>query len=308
MGERGSSPGTGVRWPVALAALAMAGALAVIAGCPKRADDGLPPCAAAQGRRRSTPVERCLAVGDAHFEDRAREGELDRALSAYHDALLLAPNDATVLARVARAYATRGYAFPDENGESYRLGREIGLRCLRTAPDVQGAITASGGVLTLRAISSADANLAPCMLWTALAWARTLEAGGVAGASIDLRPLQALARRVVELTPDLEGGLPHAALGLSLALAPAPLKPDLGQAERQLKMAIQRAPWRLSAQVDLATLVHGPKGDEAAWRQTLTEVSTAAPGAREIPENLAAIARAKAALEAGMPDAQAWWR
>ena len=293
-------------------ALARVGLLALALGlgaCPKRATDGLPPCARdASNGRRAGFIERCIQAGDRHFQARATAGELDQALSVYMDALLLDPSSVLVLSRISRAYAIKGYAWPDDHGESLRLAMEYGQRCMRTAPDVLGAITASGGQLTVRAIGSAEEPLAPCMLWTAYAWARSLQARGVAGASIDLKPLTALARRVVDLSPDQDAGLPHAVLGLSLALAPRPLKPDLTEAGAELELAVARAPWRLSAKVDLATLVYGPRGDQARWTELLENVAAADPGNREAAENAAAIACAKEALKAGYPDPSTWWR
>ena len=290
--------------------LAMLAALVVSPGCPKRGQgEALPPCASEGGERlKGDPLSRCLRIGDAHFEGRARPGELDKAVTVYLDALSMAPSSVDVLSRVTRVYAVKGYGFPDDNSEAYRLAREHGLRCMKTAPDVLGAMNAGGGLLTPRAVSSAEAPLAPCMLWTSIAWARSLQGAGVAGASIDLRTLQLLARRVVALSPDLESGLPHAALGLALALPPAPLKPDLPQAEHQLRQAIKKAPWRLSSKVDLATLVFAPQGKEEAWREALQAVVNASAGAREIPENQRSIARAHEVLDAGFPDPAAWWR
>lgn len=307
MRAAGTAPRAFARPVVGLALLA---ALGVGPGCPKRGQtDNLPPCATEGGDRlKGDPLSRCLKIGDAHFEARGRPGELDLALGVYQDALALAPESADVLARLTRAYAVQGYGFPEETGEAYRLAREYGVRCLRLAPDVLGAITGGGGLLTPRAIASADAPQAPCMLWTAQAWARGLQNAGVAGASIDLHTLQLLARRVVALDPDLESGLPHATLALALALPPAPLKPDLAQAEHQFRQALKKAPWRLSSRVDLATLVFAPQGAEAAWREALEAVAGATPGPREVPENRRAIARATEALAAGFPDPAAWWR
>ena len=285
------------------------GFTALLVGCTKHADDAaqsLPPCA----RGGKVPVDRCLSAGDAQFTRRAEPGLLDAAIGTYLDALSLNREDPRVLARLARAYATRAYANPDTAAQDDATARSMGLRCLLTDPDLQATVTAAGGLLTNRGISALPFAMAPCALWTALAWARSLAAAGVAGAAIDLRTVQLLAERAVALDPAQERGLGEAVLGLVLALPPQPLHPDLDGAERHLRASIASAPGRLTPAVDLAEWVLARRGDAVAWKTTLEQIANTPlePTDPDLLENRRAVERAKTALAAGPVDPAAWWR
>lgn len=287
--------------------------LLLVPGCAARRGPvlALPPCAeGADPRDAEEALAACLARGDAHYAARLDPARLDAALATYQEATSFAPADPVLLGRLARAYAAKGYGYPESGREAHRIAREEGLRCLATAPDVAGAIAAAGGVLTVRAVQTADAELADCLLWTAMAWARGRQEGALAGAGMDQSVLVALGERARALAPELEDGLPAAALGLALALPPTPLQPDLDRAEQLLEEATRARPGRLSPQVDLATLVYARRGDAARWRETLERVASKEiqPEDPDALENRRAVLRARAALAEGAPDPDAWWR
>ena len=163
----------------------------------------------------------------------------------------------------------------------------------------------SGGAVTVRAVETLESDRIGCMTWTSLAWSRWLADRGVIGASIDLEATIALAQRAVAVKADYDKGRPHAALGVALALAPLPLKPDLEGARKSLNQATMIAPSRLTPIVDLAQYVSAVEGKDGEWRALLErvvqqEVSEEDP---DRLENLAAIQRAQALLLAG-PDAR----
>ena len=88
---------------------------------------------------------------------------------------------------------------------------------------------------------------------------------------------------------------------MALALPPEPLKPDLVGARKAFLNASKLSPHRLTTAVDLAQYVSAPEGNEAEWRALLSSVSGAVVKDDEPDrlENLAAIQRAQALLEAG---------
>lgn len=281
--------------------------------CPARRapEVPLPPCAGDEAADRSSdPLARCIARGDRHFRARTDPERLDAAIAIYTEAQAISAEDPRLLARLTRAYAAKAYGYPETSREAYRLAREMGLRCLRGVPELQGAVVGAGGVLTVVAVEAVDEDRAECALWTAWAWARGLNDLSRTGAAVDLNVLQALARRVYRLSPELEDGLPAAAYGLAIALPPLPLQPDLDRAERLLRESIEASPERLTPRVDLALLVAARRGEVETWRSLLAEVvaTELSAGGPHALENRRAVARAREALEAGPPQPEAWWR
>lgn len=265
-------------------------------------------CRWAQRRAERSPAEQAIATGDRAFAQRAEPGQLDLAIEAYLRGLDDEPEHPGLLWRLARAHTTRADTEAEDEGRGYGTARELGLRCLLVSPTFRGLVTASGGVVTPRAVEAVSDDLQPCLLWTGLAWARWLELRGVAGASLDLEVVTAIAERALALDPAAVDGLPLALAGLVAALPPEPLHPDLTLAERRLQAAWRAQPPNLRAGVDLAALVYGPRGDLQAWQTTLTDIASVNPpkSAPNLLEQRAAVAHAKRALASGSP-ASGWW-
>jgi len=282
-------------------------------GCPAKHATGwnFPPCAAdSHARDVEEALTICLALGDRQLAARADRSQLEAALDTYATARVLGQDDPRLLERLSRAYLARAYGYPDTAADDYREARELGLRCLTRAADVQGVVEASGGALTTRAINAVDAERADCLLAAVEASAREVADQDLGGAALDLGLVADMGKRALKFTPPLPPGRAAAAYGLALALPPAPRAPDLDQAETYLRAAVDVTPTRLTPAVDLAVYVYGPRGDAARWSATLQGV-IAAEGPRDDPdalENRVARARAQAALDRGPPDPTAWWR
>ena len=285
----------------------------VVACAPRRAPEATPPPPCAEGARRRLfrapdPTQTCLDRADAAFARRAEPGLLAAAIETLLQAQSIAPSDPRVLERMARAYATRAYAHPEGQVSDYLTAREQGLRCLVLAPDFAGAVANAGGLITRLALRALEPSAAGCLRWTTLAWARWLQSLGVAGAAIDLDILHAMARRVVELSGPDALAEAQALLGLVVALPPRDAK--LQDAEAAFAASRSANPGDLTPRVDLAELVYGRQGQTDLWRQTLETVAQADLDEADplLLENRRAVARARAALELGAPDPEAWYR
>ncbi len=257
----------------------------------------------ANKRDRSSVANTIVAKGDSLYLARADLVSLDEAIEVYQGGAKAFPTHAKLMGRLARAYALRAYGHPADGVGGYSVAKEFGLRCLMTEPAFGGLVQSSGGAVSARAVETLESDRIGCMTWTSLAWSRWLSARGVIGASIDLGATIALARRSVEVKADYDKGRPYAALGLALALAPEPLKPDLAGARRAFNQASLLAPTRLTPIVDLAQYVSAVEGKDGEWTALLERVVSqqVVDGDPDRLENLAAIQRAQALLLAG-PD------
>lgn len=298
---------------ILVAAVAPLVVVAGAAGCPAKHGTGgnFPPCAADRGARDTEEaMVLCLELGDRQLAGRADPAQLEAALDTYGSARMLGSDDPRLLERMSRAYLARAYGYPDNAEDDYRQARELGIRCLTRAPDVQGVVDASGGALSTRAINAVDVDRADCLLAAAEASAREVAALGLGGVSLDLGLIADMGKRALKFTPPLASGRAAAVYGLALALPPGPQAPALEQAEAQLRAAVSATPERLTPAVDLAVYVYGPRGDSAHWEETLRAV-VSTPEHRGDPnalENRVARTRAQAALDEGAPDPAAWWR
>ena len=257
-------------------------------------------CCVGGPRERSNLAGRMIRSGDQLFSERMDPTAIRRAIDEYEAGVSKYPAEPRPLGRLARAYTLFEYGHAAIGEGGYATARQYGLQCLMMEPAFGGLVSAAGGQVTKRAVATLDRGRIGCMTWTAIAWSRWLDQRKVIGASIDLEAVQALAKRAVDVFPDYDDGRPYAALGLALAIPPAPLNPDLAAARVAFGQAVMRAPGRLTPSVDLAEFVSGPEGKEAEWRAILSRVAAANPSGPDALENSAAIQRAEALLEAGL--------
>jgi hypothetical protein len=195
----------------------------------------------------------------------------------------------------------RGLSQPGQGADDFILAREHGLRCLKTDTFLAGVVQTYGGRLIPRALRTVDLELIDCLTWTSISWSRWLLVHGVAGTTLDLDIVAALAAKAVELNPAHDRGRPLYALGLALSLPPAPLEPDLESAASALQEAHEAAPERWWIEVDLAELVYAETGQEAAYNEVLSDVLTRSPDRhpQESLENKGAMERAALLLQSG---------
>lgn len=246
-------------------------------------------------------AERAVVEGDRFFLQRADPDKLDAAIDSWQAGLLEAPEDPVLLGRLAMAYTLRAEGRSAHRPEGYIVAREHGIRCLKTEPFLAGRFQTYGGRLDPRGLREVDVDLVPCLTWTSLAWSRWLADHGAAGAALDLEIVIALAEKAYKLDAEYDRSRPRHALGLAIALTPAPLEPDLDRAELLLQQAAAAAPERYVISVDLAEFVHGARGNGAAYNRTLAEVVGSSPDAHPqlTEENEASISRANALLARG---------
>jgi len=255
-----------------------------------------------KNREQSGLWRKIVRNGDKLYAERVDLRALDQAIQWYLSGDREFPDEPRVLGKLSLAYAARAYGHPGGGLDGFATARRYGLECLRTDPSFDGLLQASGGAVTRRAVETLQADMVECMTWTSLAWARWMDQRGVIGTSIDLPAVKSLARRAVEVAPEYDGGRPHAALGLALALAPKPLGPKLKRARKSFEQAIERSPTRLTPIVDLAQYVSAPEGNTEEWSRLLNQVvsSPIVADDPDILENKRAIQRAEALLAAGL--------
>ena len=247
------------------------------------------------------PAAGALQTGDMLYQQRGSDPQkVDMAIDVWTASLTANPDHPGLLARLAEAWTTRAEVEPARQPADYDVARRYGLRCLLADPSVNAVVSASGA-LDGRAIRQASDPA--CLTWTALAWARWLDQHGVAGAAIDLVPVTELARRAVAVEPDFDQGRPHHALGLALALPPEPLQPDLAGAERELLAAMEAAPHRWMAGVDLVVQVYGRQDQRQDQRQAILEAILARTLDEGSPQTY--VNRAAQRREGGAPEDRA---
>ncbi|NOY28017.1 MAG: hypothetical protein GXP62_19295 [Oligoflexia bacterium] len=211
-------------------------------------------------------------------------------------------------AGIARALYTRALVASEPNRDDLYTSRSWALQCLAQRPGVAGRLAQTGGRITRWVVAIVPPEDARCLAWGAIAWSEWLYQRGVVGAALDLDSVETLGQRAVELAPDLDRGLSHLALGLSLGIRPAVLGRDADAAGAALNLARQQASDRLIAAVAMAELVYGPAGDATAWRRTLTAVADARASTQGLGalEDAGARRRARELLSAGFPQPSRW--
>jgi len=264
---------------------------------------GVLACGHFERRRATANTDEQLAQIDALLRERHDPERLDEALLALDTLMLDMGDDPRLLARLSMAQHAQAYAVAAEGGEPVRLfeaGRETAWRCLYQEPAFEGVLSAAGGHIGPAAAQRIDEAHGRCLLWLVANWTRWLALRDPAGFAIDLEPLRVLADRAVELNSGPRRAQALGLAGVSRALAPAAMNPDLGEARALLLRGVEQDPTNLSLLVDLVEYVYGPLEDRVSQREILDRVLAADPreGGRWQHENLQAQLRARALAEA----------
>lgn len=258
-------------------------------------------CGHLDRRSRGPGFDERLAQVDELLRQREEVAKLDQALALIDELMLDMGDDPRLLYRLSMARYAQGYGFAADEPPPLRLyeaGRETAWRCLYQDPAFEGVLTSTGGHIGPAAADRIGEEQARCLLWLVANWTRWLALRDPAGLAIDLQPLQVLADRAVELGT---GGRRAQALGLaglSRALAPTALGPDLEEARKLMLRAVEQDPHNLSLRVDLAEYVYGPLEDRVSYRESLEAALAISPdtGGRWVLENQRAHERARALL------------
>lgn len=253
------------------------------------------------GRGRESLDQRLVLI-DGLIHERDDPDKLDEALVAIDALALELGDDPRLLSRLAHVHYARAYGHPDPARPPvrvYEAGREAAWRCLYQDPAFEGVLSSTGGRINGAAAGRIEEERASCLLWLVANWSRWLALRDPGGLAIDLEPLQVLSDRAVELSAGRRRAQALGSAGLSRALAPAALGPDLDESRRLFGRAIQQDPDNLSLRVDLAEYVFAPLEDELRFEQTLRGVLEAVPAeGLWVLENRRARERAEALLSA----------
>jgi hypothetical protein len=228
-------------------------------------------------------VDTWLTTADLAWENRATQG-LAPVADALDQAWGVSPDNGRVRWRLARLSVAEGLVATDPNDQigDYATARAQGLACLKLPPSFQE----EGGA---NPFSRLTREHAPCVAWTAVAWARWYVAFGPDAAALDRGRIAALSDEAETLGAD--PGLIAWTRGI-LAATDA----DYPDASRQLHAAIDADPADLPRRADLILLVALPSADTAAASAEFAEMKQ---HGGDTPENKAAIAIVKSALSGG---------
>lgn len=170
-----------------------------------------------------TPAQE--AVVEFRAFQRGVSGESNRLFLESEQALKLAeahPSEREVLllaGEAQRAYAYEGAA--SDAAVHFGIGRELGRQCLRTSGAWLVMEDIAGGRVTPAGLRRFEVDDLPCLRMLLVNWLRWVEATGHSS-TVDLRPLELIAERVLELTGD--GGRiwrDHWAMAMAIGLDPA---------------------------------------------------------------------------------------
>lgn len=170
-----------------------------------------------------------------------------------------------------RAYAYEGNA--DDAAVHFALGRELGRQCLRTSgawevmEDIAGGRVTSAG---LRRFEAADLS---CMRMLQANWLRWVEASGHSS-TVDLRPLELIGERVLELTVE-EGRhwRDHWAMGMAIGLNPA-VGQRLADADFHFRRAEEMVPELATPVIDRLSIYANQKASMELVREELLGLRT----------------------------------
>ncbi len=221
---------------------------------------------------KNDPLRALVAEGDVLYHQRASQDQLEAALERYKALACDYEDPVLVTARIARAHYSLAYGYQQgkEALGRYETGREAAWRCLAQDAGFAGVVAARGGKVGRTVANRVGPERLDCLLWLVGNWSRWLELRDTAAASLDLEPLLYLSDRALELADGEQRGLALHFAGLTHALAPKPLNPDLVRAEELLLQANAQDPQHMTVLVDLAQLVY-LRQDEAPRAAAILE-------------------------------------
>jgi tetratricopeptide (TPR) repeat protein len=274
-------------------------------------------CLAARTPAWSTPSSTAMAVtpaaqaspelvarGELEWERRGEEAHARAAVEAWRQALELAPTDAVLWARLARAQYFLADAHlsndPARAAEAHELFADAVTSAERSLlarlPSI-GVVLRSGQHFAdvLAALEERDV---PGLYWRTMALSRWSRPNGMFVQAALRAELRLSMARVAELQRDYDGAGADRFLGETWASTSGYLGGDLERAREHFEYALSVAPDHLATRVAYAT-VYAPKvGDRALYEAELRRVIAADPGGADVAaENVVEQRRAQAALD-----------
>ena len=170
-----------------------------------------------------TPAQQGIAEFRGYVKQST--GEPNSLFLVSEKALKLAeafPADRQVLLLAGEAQRAYGYEGDAEDAAyHFGIGRELGRQCLRTSGAWVVMEEIAGGRVTPAGLRRFEAPDLPCLRMLLANWLRWVEHSGHSS-TVDLRPLELIAERVLELTVDEERHWrDHWAMGMAIGLNPA---------------------------------------------------------------------------------------
>jgi tetratricopeptide (TPR) repeat protein len=245
-----------------------------------------------------------IAEADAHWAARVEDARLAAALTAYEEALALAPDNRHALEHLVRGWYFYGDAFTEEKElkiERWAKAIEFGARCLALNDDFRARIEA--GEKERDAVAAATATDVHCLYWTASALGKWGKIQGLSKTLKHLPTVKAYIGKVEELNPTFWHYGPARYWGAYYAVLPSFAGRDLDLSAQYFTASIEGAPTYLGTRVLRAENLAVATEDIALFDSDLAAVLDANvdPSSEFGPENVKEQEKARA-LQAQRPE------
>lgn len=235
--------------------LAVIGCTALAVGCGKGrvntwdAKKAAPEAAA-------TPTEGDPAAeGDAMWENRGDQAQLEAALAAWESALASNPNDVELLVKLARGsyLLSDGYFRDDKDAylATFEKGVDFAERAL-TASSPEFEKRVRSGETVIEAIDAVDAVGVPALYWYSSNLGKWAKAKGFTTLLGNKDTIKAIMERCLALDETYFYGGPHRYFGAYYAVAPSFAGGDLNKSKEHFEQSLEAAPDAVSTKVLMA--------------------------------------------------------
>ncbi len=253
-------------------------ALVFVVGCgagrKSQWSGGAPAAAVAAGE---TP-DALLATADAAWAKRGEKASLEGAITALEKASALKPEDASILARLSRAYFFYADAHQRKLGTSsaeylgaFEKGTSYGERALAESnPAFKAAVTSGKTVeesIKLVGVEGLDA-----MYWYAANLGKWSKAKGFATTLGNKDRIKAVMSRALELDESFFNGAPHRYFGAFYSVAPSFAGGDVNKSKEHFEKSLSISPNYAGTKVLMAETYAVKTDDQKLFEKLLDEV------------------------------------
>lgn len=257
-------------------ALAVLGSSALAVGCGKGRVNTWDAKAKTQAPAQAAAVEGDPeAEGDALWEQRDDQAQLEAALAAWELALAAKPTDVELLVKLARGsyLLSDGYFRADKERylETFEKGVDYAERALTaSSPEFEKRVRA--GETVIKAVESVDAVGVPALYWYSSNLGKWAKAKGFTTLLGNKDTIKAIMERCLELDESYFYGGPHRYFGAYYAVAPSFAGGDLNKAKAHFDKSLEAAPDAVSTKVLMAENYAVKAQDRELFVKLLEEV------------------------------------
>lgn len=256
--------------------LAVIGCAALAVGCGKGRTNTWDAKAQTPVAAQATDTEGDPAAeGDALWEQRGDQAQLEAALKAWDVALAANPGDAELLVKLARGsyLLSDGYFRADKTRylETFEKGVDYAERAL-TAASPEFAKRVRAGETVINAINAVDAVGVPALYWYSSNLGKWAKAKGFTTLLGNKDTIKAIMERCLALDETYFYGGPHRYFGAYYAVAPSFAGGDLNKAKVHFEQSIETAPNAVSTKVLMAENYAVKSQDKELFVKLLQEV------------------------------------